>query len=314
VIRVRPKQIHNFHPKFNQGIRTMIKSMTGFCKSDVTFNNITCNVEVRSVNHRFLELRILLPKQFQSMEELLKRQARQMISRGKVDIYLQLNEQGEQDEKLSIADSVLENLKALIGILEKDIGRKIEINMSDLLHIKGLMIYKQDEKEPELYEKLFSMAVEEGINELIKMRQREGELLNTEIMTHVEKLQSLMQDVPKYVEEVVKNYSQRLKKNLKNLEVKYNPDDPRIMQEIGIFMDRSDITEEIERFNVHLVQMRELLVEDIPVGRKLDFILQELNREVNTLCSKSNHIQITQTGMELKSEIEKIREQIQNIE
>ncbi|MBU3914560.1 YicC family protein [bacterium] len=292
----------------------MIKSMTGFCKSDVTFNNITCNVEVRSVNHRFLELRILLPKQFQSMEELLKRQARQMISRGKVDIYLQLNEQGEQDEKLSIADSVLENLKALIGILEKDIGRKIEINMSDLLHIKGLMIYKQDEKEPELYEKLFSMAVEEGINELIKMRQREGELLNTEIMTHVEKLQSLMQDVPKYVEEVVKNYSQRLKKNLKNLEVKYNPDDPRIMQEIGIFMDRSDITEEIERFNVHLVQMRELLVEDIPVGRKLDFILQELNREVNTLCSKSNHIQITQTGMELKSEIEKIREQIQNIE
>ncbi len=86
------------------------------------------------------------------------------------------------------------------------------------------------------------------------------------------------------------------------------------MQEIGIFMDRSDITEEIERFNAHIVQMRELLAKDIPVGRKLDFILQELNREVNTLCSKSNHIQITQTGVELKSEIEKIREQIQNIE
>ncbi len=292
----------------------MIKSMTGFCKSDVMLNDITCNVEVRSVNHRFLELRIHLPRQFQSMEEMLKRKVRKMISRGKVDIYLQLSEQNGQSEKLSVAAPVLENLKALIGLLEKDIGRNVEINMSDLLHVKGLMIYEQDEKDPELYEELFSMAIEEGINELVKMRKREGDLLNTEIMTHVEKLQSLMQDVPTYLEEVIKNFSQKLKRNLKNLEVKYNSDDPRIMQEIGIFMDRSDITEEIERFNAHIVQMRELLAKDIPVGRKLDFILQELNREVNTLCSKSNHIQITQTGVELKSEIEKIREQIQNIE
>ncbi len=292
----------------------MIKSMTGFCKSDVTFNDITCDVEVRSVNHRFLELKIHLPRQFQSMEEMLKKQVRKMISRGKVDVYLQLNGQNSQNEKLSVAGPVLENFKALIGILEKDIGRKVDINMSDLLHVKGLMVYEQDEKDPELYENLFSMAVEEGINELVKMRKREGDLLNTEIMTHVEKLQSLMQDVPAYLKEVLKNYSQKLKRNLKTLEVKYDPDDPRIMQEIGIFMDRSDITEEIERFNAHLVQMRELLVKEIPVGRKLDFILQELNREVNTLCSKSNHIQITQTGVELKSEIEKIREQIQNIE
>ncbi len=292
----------------------MIKSMTGFCKSDVTHHNITCNIEVRSVNHRFLDLRIHLPKQFQAMEEILKRQVRKMISRGKVDIYFQLNEESGQSDRLSVATPVLDNLKVLIGSIEKDIGRNVEISMSDLFHIKGLMVYEQDEQDPEVYEKLFSMAAIEGINELVKMREREGALLHTEIMTHVEKLQSLMQEVPIFLKEVIKNYSEKLKRNLKNLEVKYNPDDPRIMQEIGIFMDRSDITEEIERFNAHLVQMRELLVKDIPVGRKLDFILQELNREVNTLCSKSNHIQITQTGVELKSEIEKIREQIQNIE
>jgi uncharacterized protein (TIGR00255 family) len=146
------------------------------------------------------------------------------------------------------------------------------------------------------------------------MRQREGELLFNDIMGHVENLQQLINKVPQFKEDVVESYRQRLANNLEKLQIKYDKNDPRILQEVGIFMDRADITEELERFGSHLVQMRELLEGDLAVGRKLDFILQELYREANTLCSKANHIQVTQIGVDLKCEIEKIREQVQNIE
>ncbi len=292
----------------------MIKSMTGFCKTEVEYKNLTCNVEVRSVNHRFLEPRIHLPRQFQYLEENLKRLLKQKISRGKVDVYLQLDEANSLEEKLALDPNTLKNVNSIIGLIEKDIGRDLQVHLADLLQVKGLFSYDQEEKAVEDYEVLFSQAVEKGAEELIKMRYREGELLFSDIMEHVELLHKYIDQVPELRGEVVESYRQRLKKNLENLKLKYDEDDPRIMQEVGIFMDRSDITEEIERFGSHLVQLRELVQSDEPTGRKLDFLMQELYREANTLCSKANHIQVTQIGVDLKCEIEKIREQVQNIE
>ncbi len=292
----------------------MIKSMTGFCKTQVTHKDITCNVEVRSVNHRYLEARIHLPKQFQNLEELLKRQLKKMINRGKVDVYLQIAATEDQTENLSVSTPVWENFKSIVSMLEVDIGRGIQLNMADLLNVKGLLVYVPEEMDVADYETLFALAVEQGISELVKMREREGELLYKDIITHVNEMQVLIDSILFYKDEIVNSYCQRLKKNLKNLNLTYEQDDPRIMQEIGIFMDRADITEEIERFKTHLVQLRELLNGNNAVGRKLDFILQELNREANTICSKSTHVQLTQIGVALKCEIEKTREQIQNIE
>ncbi len=292
----------------------MIKSMTGFCRSEVIYKDIACSVEIRSVNHRFLDAKVHLPRQFQYFEETLKKQVKSSLNRGKVDIYLQFDEETEKDEKLSINAPFWENVKSTVKVLEEDLDRTIQVNLSDLLNMKGLLVYDREEKDTEVYEKLFAMAIERGIEDLTTMRKREGQLLHKELMRHVETLQRLIKEVPQFRETVVENHKQRLRKNLKTLGLKYEQDDPRIMQEIGIFLDRSDISEEVERFNTHLIQLRDLLENDGPAGRKLDFILQELNREANTLCSKANHTLITQTGVELKSEIEKIREQIQNIE
>ena len=288
--------------------------MTGFCKTELSFQDLNCNVEIRSVNHRFLEAKIHLPRQFQYFEETLKKELKKKINRGKVDVYLQLDSQGVVAEKLAVNLQVWENVQSIVAVLEKDVGRNLGLNMSDLLQIKGLMGYEQDEKNHEDYEKLFIQSIQKGADELIKMRQREGELLMKDILGHVDALQKLVLGVPELRSEVVGAYTERMNKNLEKLTLKYDAEDPRIMQEVGIFMDRSDITEEIERFNSHLSQMRELLASDEPVGRKLDFIMQELNREANTLCSKANHIQVTQIGVDLKCEIEKVREQIQNIE
>jgi uncharacterized protein (TIGR00255 family) len=280
----------------------------------VTHNDLVCGVEVRSVNHRFLESRIFLPKQFQYFEENLKKKLKQKLNRGKVDVSLQLNEEISLGEQMYVESKIWENVKSIISLLEKDIGRDFKVNLSDLLQVKGLISYRQESKETGEIELLLEKALDAGIDELIKMRQREGELLYKEISVHVEELQSLINKIPEFQADLVESYKQRLKTNLENLQLKYDKDDPRILQEIGIFMDRADITEELERFGTHLIQMRELLEGEVAVGRKLDFILQELHREANTLCSKASHIQVTQIGVDLKCEIEKIREQIQNIE
>ncbi|MBU2647509.1 YicC family protein [bacterium] len=293
----------------------MIKSMTGFCKTTVQHKHLSCSIEIKSVNHRFLDAKIHLPKQFQQLEETLKKQIKGPVQRGKVDVYIQMETGVEEKERLKLDKRVWENVKGIVSDIEMDLGKTIQINLSDLLSIRNLLPYEQNDTEDvDDYLELFELAVQEGVVELTKMRQREGELLLKELMLHMSELTTLIDGISGYTAEALENQKLKLKRNLELLGAQYDENDPRIMQEIGIFMDRCDITEEIERFNSHLVQMNELLLNQEAVGRKLDFILQELNREANTLCSKSNHISITQIGVNLKSEIEKIREQIQNIE
>ncbi|MBT7151952.1 MAG: YicC family protein [Deltaproteobacteria bacterium] len=289
--------------------------MTGFCKAEVQYNNLSCSIEIKSVNHRFLDARIHFPKQFQHFEEVLKKQLKGPIQRGKVDVYIQMGTLSAEKERLKLDEKVWENVKGIVTDIEKDLGKTVQINLSDLLSIKNLLSYEQNETEDlEAYQALFETAIQKGVAELTQMRQREGELLLKELNQHMSKLAELIEAISGYKAEALMNQRLKLQKNLEALGAKYEESDPRIMQEIGIFIDRSDITEEIERFNSHLVQMNELFSSQEAVGRKLDFILQELNREANTLCSKSNHISITQIGVSLKSEIEKIREQVQNIE
>jgi len=289
--------------------------MTGFCKTEVYYNDLSCNIEIKSVNHRFLDAKIHLPKRFQHLEEGLKKLLKGPIQRGKIDIYIQVENGSEAKEKLKLDKKVWENVKGIVADIEMDLGKTVQISLSDLLSIKNLLPYEQDETEDQdAYQTLFETAIQKGIEELTLMRQREGELLLAELELHVKNLAESIAGISGYKEEALENQRLKLQKNIEALGIKYEEGGPRITQEIGIFMDRSDITEEIERFNSHLVQMNELFQSPEAVGRKLDFLLQELNREANTLCSKSSHILISQIGVGLKSEIEKIREQVQNIE
>lgn len=292
----------------------MIRSMTGFCKTEVIHQDINCSVEIRSVNHRYLEARMHLPKQFQYFEESLKRTLKKKVHRGKVDVFFQLDTINGEEEKLSVNSEIWSNVKSIVTMLEKDVGHTIQLSLTDLLQIKGLLAYEQEDLDVGEYEALFEKAVEKAAAELTTMREREGALLAEGIEEHIAALESLVKKLPEFRQDVINAYKQKLEKNLQLLQVPLDENDARISQEIGLFIDKSDVTEEIERINTHLVQFRELIASNEPVGRKLDFILQELFREANTLCSKANHIQVTQIGVEMKSEIEKIREQVQNIE
>ena len=255
-----------------------------------------------------------IPKQFRSLEDKLTAIVKKLLTRGKVDISINLEKSSIPLEKMELNLPLWEKINDIIQILDKDYQKKVNINLSDLMNAKDLLTYQQTDTDSEIFEQLFRKTIKTGIKGLIEMRKTEGKLLLIEIEQHLEKMKELIDQVPKFRQEILTIYQNKLKKNLKQLSLDYQENDPRILQEIGIFMDRIDISEELERFNTHLIHFKELLDSPDPVGRKLDFLLQEFNREANTLCSKANHTNIAKIGVELKSEIEKVREQIQNIE
>jgi len=288
--------------------------MTGFFRADIQQDDLSCTVEIRSVNHRHLETKLYLPKSLQQLEEPLKRIVKQNLKRGKVDVALTYSlATGEQD-LLEVSPTHLENLKKLKNSLEKELDAKISISMTDMFNMKGLLSYQPKELDAKEVLILFEKAVSEGVQGLIEMREKEGMLLEKSIREHLNKMDELINQVPNYSPILEEQYNTRISKRLSGLNLDFDSNDPRIQQEIGILLERSDVTEEVERFKAHLSHINDLLQSEEAVGRKLDFLLQEFNREANTICSKSGHSKLTEIGVQLKCEVEKVREQIQNIE
>lgn len=292
----------------------MIQSMTGFAKVEESQGKLLCQVEMRTVNSRHLDARIFLPKAFLSQEEETKRLIRQFVTRGKLDCHVSLSLEGESEERLCLNPEVLTNLKSLRGQLEESLGQSIPMDMNALMQVKGLFNYEQPQMDEKEALALIRSTIEKACKELVAMRSREGELLGQEIDQRLQTMKQLIDQVEPLREDMIQAYKERLLQRIEKMDLSFDKDDPRLMQEIGLMIDRSDVTEEIERFNTHLVHFAELMVSGEPVGRKMDFMMQEFNREANTLCSKAGNSAITEIGVNLKVEIEKIREQVQNIE
>lgn len=292
----------------------MIRSMTGFYRTEVHQGSLSCNIEIRSVNHRYLECRIRLPHPFKCFESELANRTKSLVARGRMEIDITLEQGVLPEERYCLNSPLWQNICHLVKNAERGLGRQIHVGLSDLFHSKGLLARESAEIDPEVFQILFAKAVDEGLRGVIEMREREGQLLHGVILKHLAHMEEHVEKIEKNKQEVIDRYKQRLKKNLKQIAADYDENDPRILQEIGLFLDKCDITEEIERFRAHLTHFRGLLNGKEAVGRKLDFLLQEFNREANTICSKANHTGIARQGVELKSEIEKLREQIQNVE
>ena len=287
--------------------------MTGFAKIESELDGLCATAEIRSVNHRHLEARIMLPKSFVHLEEGLKKVLKNEINRGKVDCQITLDLPEESKEKLQYNPGVFKNFMGLKDELEKELGT-LPITMSDLMQVKGLLEFKQVALDEEKVAQLFHDTVAKAATGLVEMRSREGELLAAGMLERLGLMKELILQVPQFREEVIESYKKRIQSSIEMLGSDYDPKDPKILQEVGIFIDKSDITEEIDRFHAHLTHFEDLMKTGEPVGRKLDFLLQEFNREANTLCSKASHAKIAEIGVSLKVEIEKIREQVQNIE
>lgn len=294
--------------------KSMIYSMTGYGRYEVEANERKVLVEISSVNHRYLDLNIRIPRLMMQYEEGIRKIVKGKLTRGKIEISVSTQSVAREDLEVvvneSLGEAYLEGLRTL--------GRKFELEddlkLSALMNINDLVSIQKKTANAEAVEVQIETAVQGALEAFIKMRQKEGEALKKDILQKCKILSEMVIAIESRSPQVVIQYKERLKARLMQLLDEVPVDENRLTTEIALFADKCAIDEEITRLKSHIMQLEEILEEGQVVGRKLDFLMQEMNREANTIGSKANDYEITKMVVALKTEIEKIREQVQNIE
>jgi uncharacterized protein (TIGR00255 family) len=289
----------------------MAISMTGFGAADAQWETWICQVEIRSVNQRFLDIRCRLPFGFQTMEPEIKKQIKAVSSRGKIDCSIKL-EKGASEEKLKLNLERAQHYNELLTEFEALSGRKVGVDARDLSSLNIIEENKSGEP-PEKCEKVVRECLSRALEGLQEMKEREGQAMQSDIQQRLSSCGNIVNSIEKLSQAEPERFRDRLQERFSQLTegVEINPE--RLEQEIALLADRLDISEEVVRFRTHLEHMDDIMSQR-EVGKKAEFMMQELNREVNTMASKSNHAGISQSSVEIKSELEKVREQLQNIE
>ena len=292
----------------------MLKSMTGYGKGEATAPNGNFLVEIRAVNHRYGEISVRLPRSFYAFENEVKRLAASVLKRGKIDISVQWDEATAANNAPQLDIAVARGYYEAYTRLVKEFNVPQDAPISYIMSQKGVMkevsvTVDETELQPQLL-----AAVKVAVEALDVMRTREGEALARDLQARRRQIAEWSNLVGERTPQVVLEYRQKLKTRLEQLLEGAEMDENRLAQEIALLADRCDITEELVRLSSHFNQFDEALRSSEPVGRKLDFLMQEMNREVNTIGSKSNDAGITNLVIQIKAEMEKMREQVQNVE
>lgn len=293
----------------------MIKSMTGFGRGDSQVGDKCFQVELKSVNHRYMDVSIKLPKKFTYLEENIRKVIKSQIQRGRIEVYITYESVGKSDVNVTV-DMPLANeyLKALLKI-EEELSVKSDITTSLIARFPDIIkVEKKEDNEDEIWQCL-EEALRNALSRLVVMREEEGNKLQADLLKRINKTKDFVAQVKERSPIIVQEYKQKLIERVKEiLDEDFSLDDNRIAAEVALFADKSNITEEIVRLYSHIDQFKNTLEEKDAIGRKLDFLLQEMNREANTIGSKANDLAIANLVINIKSEFEKMREQVQNIE
>lgn len=292
----------------------MPKSMTGYGRSKMLFGSREITVELRSVNHRFFEFTARYPRQYAFIEDKLKALFSQEINRGKVEAYISIAVSDGSDVSVEVNASLAESYISALKNANKVLELTDDIALSQLFRMPDVFtVTKQETDEDELWNEI-SSAASEALKGFVSMRRAEGERLKNDLLVKLDYIEALVGQVENRSPKVTEEYREKLFTRLSDILGDRNVDESRILTEAAIFADKTAVDEETVRLRSHIDSFRELLELDEPIGKKLDFIVQEMNREVNTTGSKCSDLAITKIVVELKSTVEKIREQIQNIE
>ena len=293
-----------------------MNSMTGFGRATQIVDGLQCIIEIKSVNSRFLDLNIRSPKQVNSVEHSIRKCIQKTIHRGKVDVFVTLQDVADR-EKQFIINSSLKHLIQDLLVSEGFYREPQEVPLSAVMAISNDWVQIQDSEVTEdVLQSLVTDTTTNALNALVSMRQSEGIHIQQDLLHRLSQMTNIIEDINSHKADAVIAYKENLRTKMmdyvEGLDITANED--RLLQEVAIMADKTDITEEIVRFRSHVVQLTNTLKMDEPIGRKLDFIIQEMNREVNTIGSKAMDITLTDHVVQLKCELEKIREQVQNIE
>ncbi len=292
----------------------MIKSMTGFGRERKVIASREILVEIRSVNHRYYEFTAKTPRAYGYLDEKLKAFMHGAISRGKVEVLVSIYNQEGVNANIEINKDIAKGYLNALRSSAEELGLEDDLKLSNVLRLPDVFtVVKVIDDEEEIWQQVSEVAGA-ALEKFVEMRRTEGEKMNADITGRLDMIEETVGKVEKLSADSVGNYRKRLHDKLAEILEDRNIDEARILTEAAIFADKIAVDEETVRLRSHIAQFRELLASGEPVGRKLDFLVQEMNREVNTTGSKSQELEITRMVVDMKSEIEKIREQIQNIE
>ena len=291
----------------------MIKSMTGFGRGKYENEGRTYTVEIKSVNHKYTDINVRLPKFLNSMEDQIRKRIRNVISRGKIDVFVNFENYSNKGTSIKINKELAKDYLFQLKELAEETNIDFSVNIIDISKLPEVLKMEEDSDEDLIGNELM-IAVDSALENFIKMREIEGKKLIEDIEKRIYVIQGKVNEITQYSSTLVEEYIEKLKLRVNELLAPGIVDENRLMQEIVIFSDKSSIEEELTRLKSHISQFLDLIKQSSPIGKKIDFLIQEINREVNTIGSKANCLEITNRVIEIKTEVENIREQIQNIE
>lgn len=291
----------------------MIKSMTGFGRGKYENEGRTYTVEIKSVNHKYSDINVKLPRFLNSVEDKIRKRIASSISRGKIDVFVTFENYSSKGTNIRINKELAKGYIKELKDLAEETDLKFDVNVIEISKFPEILKIEEDENEEVITNELM-IAVDDALEKFVAMREIEGTKLIEDIEKRIYEIQEKVNEITKYSSTLVEEYIVKLEARCNELLKTSNVDENRLMQEIVIFSDKSSIEEELTRLKSHISQFLNLIKTQSPIGKKMDFLVQEINREVNTIGSKANCLEITNRVIEIKTEVENIREQIQNIE
>lgn len=292
----------------------MIKSMTGFGRCEITENDRKFTVEMKAVNHRYLDVNIKMPKKLNFFESAIRTELKNYISRGKVDVFITYEDYSENTSSVRYNKEIAEEYLKYLKQMAQDFGLDDDIRVSTLSKYPEVFTMEESTIDEEELWKSLQKAVDGAAEMFVQTRITEGEHLRDDLIDKLDGMLKLVDFIAERSPKIVAEYRAKLEDKVKELLADNTMDENRILTEVTIFADKVCVDEELVRLKSHIETTKNTLIEGGSIGRKLDFIAQEMNREANTTLSKSNDLEISNCAIELKTEIEKVREQIQNIE
>lgn len=292
----------------------MIKSMTGYGRATALLEGREITVELKSVNNRYLDCQVKLPRLYSYAEEAVKAAVQSVTTRGKVDVFITVNSVGGSEIKVSLNKPVFEGYLAVMREMASEYGIREDISVSSMARINDVFLVEKQEEDAESVTADILTVVKEALKGFDEMRSREGLALQKDVESRAATIEALVGKVEERSPETVAAYRARLEQKLREVLDGRGYDESRIITEAAVFADKIAVDEETVRLRSHLAQLKTMLEGGSPIGRKMDFLMQELNREANTISSKCNDASVAMYAVDIKAELEKIREQIQNIE
>lgn len=291
----------------------MIRSMTGFGRSKYEIEGREYTVDIRSVNHKYSDISIKMPRTIAYLEDKVRKEVLASVSRGKIDVYISFSDFSEKGKEIKLNKELAKAYISELKDLAQETDVRCDINVIDISKFPDVLNIKDEENEEQIWNEL-KVCLDGALESFINMREIEGSKMKEDIKSRLEKIGEKITEISSFSAGLVEEYIVKLDARVKELMNTDIIDESRIAQEIVMYSDKCSIEEELTRLNSHMAQFMNLLEKESPIGKKFDFIVQEMNRETNTIGSKANSLDITNRVIEIKTELENVREQIQNIE